>query len=161
MPALGIGFAVCTLVGNAIGEGRPDLARRRTALGAVVAMIYMGALGAVFLFKGEWLMDIFSNEPQVIRIGAQLLIFAALFQLFDAVCLVYSNALRGAGDTLWPMVVGPALSWSLLIGGAQWIAHARPEYGSAGPWAFAALFVIALGIAFWLRWRGGNWNAWM
>ncbi len=158
MPALGIGFAVCTLVGNSIGEGRPDLARRRTTLGALVAMLYMGGLGVVFLVAGRQLMSLFSGHEAVIAIGAQLLVFAALFQLFDAAALTYSNALRGAGDTVWPMVVGVLLIWTVLVGGSTWVVRAHPEFGSAGAWAFAALFVISLGTALWWRWRGGRWE---
>lgn len=159
MPALGIGFAVCTLVGKSIGEGRRDLARRWAAMGAVVAMIYMGALGVIFLRFGTQLMDVFTNDAEVIRLGAKILIFAALFQLFDAVALTYSNALRGAGDTLWPMVVGPTLAWTVLIGGSYWIARAHPEYGPAGPWGFCALYVAMFGVAFYFRWRGGKWES--
>src|SRR5690606_41093954 len=70
-----------------------------------------------------------------------------------------SHFRSGAGDTLWPMVVGPSLSWGVLIGGSWWVARTYPEYGSAGPWAFASLFVITLGIVFWLRWQGGRWES--
>lgn len=158
MPALGIGFAVSTLVGKAIGEGRPELARRRVRLGAIVNMAYMGSMGAVFVLLGPQLMSLFADAADVIAVGAQLLIFVAVFQLFDAVALTYSNALRGAGDTRWPMVVGAALAWSVMVGGGVLTARYVPQWESSGPWAFATLFVIVIGVVLWLRWRGGRWE---
>jgi MATE family multidrug resistance protein len=158
MPGIGIGFAVSTLVGKSIGEGRFDLAYRRTRLGVIVTTLYMGSLGVVFLLFGRELMDLFSDDPEVIAIGAQLLIFAAVFQLSDAACVTYSNALRGAGDTRYLMFVGTTLIWSITVGGSLLTIRLWPQLGSAGPWACATLFVIVLGFALWRRWRSGAWE---
>jgi len=158
MPAIGIGMAVSTMVGRAIGEGRPDLARRRAGLGTVINMIYMGLMGVVFVVFGPALIRIFSRDAAVITLGAELLIFAAVFQLFDAVAITYSNALRGAGDTRWPAAVGAAQAWIIMICGGLWVARAHPELGSKGPWIFSTTFVIIVGVTFWLRWRRGKWE---
>ena len=158
MPAIGIAVAVCTTVGKAIGEGRPDLARRRAALGNWISMCYMGLMGVVYFIWRTSLMDIFSDDEAVIALGSQLFIFAAVFQLFDAAAITYSNALRGAGDTRWPAVVGVALNWIILICGSVWVIRAHPELGSKGPWLFATLTIIVIGIVFWIRWRRGKWE---
>jgi len=159
MPAIGIGHAVCTLVGRAIGEGRHDLARRRALLGAFINMSYMGLCGLTFVVFGRELMGLFSRDAEVIAIGVKLLICVAVFQLFDAVTISYANALRGAGDTRWTAVVGGTLAWVLMVGGSAVIAYLRPEWGSVGPWMFATLFVISIGIAFTIRWRLGAWES--
>ncbi len=158
MPAVGIGSAVCTLVGRAIGEGRPRLARRRARMGTGLNMIYMGAMAAVLVFLGEPIMRLFSDNPEVIAVGVGVFVLAAVYQVFDAVAITYSHALRGAGDTRWPAVVGATQAWTLMIGGGLWIAHARPELGSMGPWAFATLFVLVIGVTLWARWRFGPWE---
>lgn len=158
MPAIGIGAAVTTVIGKAIGQGRNDLAYRRAALGAVLNTTYMGLMGLIFLIYGRWLMELFSNDPEVIRVGRQVLICAAVFQTFDGVALTYIHALRGAGDTRWPAVVGPLQAWGIMIVGSAWVARAHPQLGSLGPWLFATAFVIIIGTTFWLRWRSGRWE---
>jgi len=158
MPAIGIGAAVTTMIGKSIGEGRIGEARRRAALGTRINMVYMGAMGVVFITFGRSLLRLFTDNPEVIAVGSELLIFAAIFQLFDAVAITYSHALRGAGDTHWPAFVGAMESWIIMIGGGYWIATAHPELGSRGPWAFAALFVLVIGVTLWYRWRQGRWE---
>ncbi len=158
MPAVGIGIAVSTVVGRAIGEGRPHLARRRAALGSAINMIYMGVMGVIYVVFGPGLIWIFNGDAAVITLGAELLAFAAVFQLFDAVGITYSNALRGAGDTRWPMVVGTIEVWAIMICGSLWVIRAHPELGSKGPWIFATAFIIVIGTTFWVRWRRGKWE---
>ena len=158
MPAVGIGLAVCAMVGRSIGAGRPDLARRRAALGTGLSMAYMGAMGLVFLLFGVRLLDLFTNDAEVIAIGAELLVFVAAYQLFDAAAITMSNALRGAGDTRWPAVVGALQAWTILVAGGWAVARFFPEFGSRGPWAFAAAFVIVIGTTFVIRWKQGKWE---
>lgn len=157
LPAVGIGLAVSTMVGKAIGERRLHLAYRRARLGAAVNMSYMGFMGLLFVVMGRQLMEVFSRDADVISVGIELLVFAAVFQLFDAVAITYNNALRGAGDTRWPAVVGATQAWGIMIGGGWVMARFYPEWGSRGPWVFAALFVIVIGLTLWTRWR---WAAW-
>lgn len=158
MPAVGIGLAVATMVGRAIGEGRPHLAYRRARLGAALNMTHMGLTGIFFVVFGRPLMDFFSDEPDVIALGAELMMFVAVFQMFDAIAITYNNALRGAGDTRWPAIVGAAQAWIIMIGGGWLIARFYPQLGSRGPWIFATLFLIVFGLTLWTRWRRGEWE---
>ena len=158
MPAVGIGIAVSTMVGRSIGQGRFDLARRRAGVGVMVNLAYMGTMALIFLFFGRTLMGWFSHDAEVIAIGARLLVLAAIFQAFDALAITYGDALRGAGDTTWLAITTGTASWTLTVGGASLIAHFRPEWGAVGPFASATLFVIVVGIACSLRWRGGAWE---
>jgi MATE family multidrug resistance protein len=158
MPAVGIGLAVSAVVGKAMGEGRPELARRRAALGAAMNMAYMGTVGVAFVLFGPSMMGFFSGEEAVISLGTRLMLFAAAFQLFDAIAINYSNALRGAGDTKWPAVAGALLAWSIMVGGGLVVSRTLPQLGALGPWSMATTFVFAIGITLWIRWRGGVWK---
>ncbi len=158
MPAIGIGMAVSAMVGRAIGEGRPDLARYRTRLGLTLNLVYMGLMGALFVTMGGTMMTWFTNDGVVIALGASLMGFVAIFQLFDAVAITYSCALRGAGDTFWPAVAGAVLSWGLMVGGGMTISMVWPSLGIKGPWAFATLFLLSIGSALAWRWHGGRWE---
>ena len=46
-----------------------------------------------------------------------------------------------------------------MVGGSAVIAYLKPEWGSIGPWIFATLFVMSIGIAFAIRWRLGAWES--
>lgn len=159
MPAVGIGVAISTMVGKSIGENRPDLAYRRAWMGAALNTLYMGTLGLCFVLFGRTLMEVFSNEPAVIGLGTRLMIFAAIFQVFDAFTISYQNALRGAGDTKWPAIVGASQGWGIMIGCGALAGWLRPQWGPYGPWTFATLYVVVVGTTFWLRWRRGEWES--
>ena len=102
MPALGIGIALCSQVGFAIGEGRPEQAVLKSRVAMRLTGIYMGAIGLLFVLAGRQLMGLMNDDPQVIDAGVWVLIGVAIFQIFDAMCITYTNSLRGAGDTRWP-----------------------------------------------------------
>ncbi|MDM8006180.1 MAG: MATE family efflux transporter [Phycisphaerae bacterium] len=158
MPAVGIGMAVSTAVGKAIGQGRPALARRITWIGAGFNAVYMSLMALLFVLDGQWLMRFISPDPAVIQLGATLFVYAAVFQFFDAMAITHNCALRGAGDTMWSSIVGAAEVWIILIGGGVLVARLRPDLGSVGPWAFAAAAVICIGITLFARWRWGPWE---
>jgi MATE family multidrug resistance protein len=158
MPAVGIGIAISTMVGRSIGENRKDLAYQRARMGAVLNTAYMGMLGACFVLFGRRLVEVFSHEPAVIVLGARMMIYAAIFQVFDAFTISYQNALRGAGDTRWPAIVGALQAWGIMIGGGWLVGWLRPDWGSYGPWTCATLYVVVVGTTLWLRWRAGEWE---
>lgn len=174
MPAVGMSVAVQAMVGKAIGAGTPEIARARVRLGVQLTMAYMGVCAlAMVLFRGP-LVSIFLNDPSaalesgaelsatdpavVLHIGSQLLILAAVFQMFDAVGITMVGALRGAGDTLWPGVVTMILAWSLIIAGGGAIIRLWPELGALGPWIGAAVYIIAFALAMAWRWKSGAWR---
>ena len=158
MPAIGLAIAVCTLIGHAIGEGKPDLVVRRARVGMLCAGLYMGAIGLVFWLARVPLMRMLSSDPEVVRLGASMLIWVAIFQVFDAAQIVYVNALRGAGDTRWPAVIVAAHCWIVFIGGGYLVARLRPEWGLNGPWLMCTLYIILLGLALWRRFAREGWR---
>ena len=97
MPAVGIGAAVTALVGRYIGRGEPDIAYRRAHLGFFVSLAYVCACGVVFIVFRKQLMSLFTTDPEVLRIGGMYLIFAAVYEIFDAMYINYIAALRSAG----------------------------------------------------------------
>lgn len=164
MPAVGLSIAVTAVVGRQIGRGRRDLVARRTWLGVRLTMAYMGACALCFvLFRGP-LVEVFaplSADPanaEVIRIGSRLLMLAAAFQLFDAMAITLSGALRGAGDTVWPGVATMILSWTFIIGVGKAFVVWAPGLESLGPWIGAALYIIILALALLWRFVGGAWK---
>ena len=159
MPAYGLSVAVTALVGRYIGAGRPDVSERRAHLGFAVAASYMLVCGLFFFLSRNWLIGLFSADAAVRREGAMLLVFAAVYQFFDAMYIVYNGALRGAGDTFVPAVATGVLCWGITVFGAHAVARARPAWGAAGPWAAATFYGIVLGIFILARFKRGAWKA--
>jgi len=159
MPALGVGMAVCSLVGHAIGERRLDLARLRVRIALVMVSAYMGAAGLLFIVAPRPLMKLFSaGNPEVIAIGAAMMVYVGFFQLFDGLFHVYNNALRGAGDTRFPAEAVIVTSWGVFFCGGWAAVHWLPRLNYHGPWIACTLYMILLGMALWLRWERGAWE---
>lgn len=159
MPAMGISQAVTALVGRSIGRGEFAQAIRRADLGFALAAVYMFSCGVLMAIFRYPLIRVFTNDPQVIQLGATLLIFAGVYQFFDAMYLIYIGALRGAGDTLIPGLATAGLCWSITVGGGFMIARYFPQFGVAGPWSACTLYGIVLGIFMLTRFRRGRWKS--
>jgi len=158
MPAIGVGIAVSTLVGHSIGEGNHAAARRFARVGMVIAGIYMGALGIILLAGGRQLIGLFSTDAEVVRIGTLMLVWVAVFQVFDAMQIIYTSALRGAGDTRWPAAAVALHCWVIFIGGGWLMLRFVPSWGYHGPWMTGTLYIAVLGCVLWWRWARGPWE---
>jgi MATE family multidrug resistance protein len=120
----------------------------------------------MLVFRGP-LLGVFANgantppelAAEVVEIGSRLMVAAAVFQVFDAVGIVFASALRGAGDTLWPGVLTVVLSWSLIVGGGVLLVRTAPALGALGPWIAASAYIVALGLALAWRWHRGAWKS--
>ncbi len=157
MPIVGISTALSASVGKAIGAGRKDRAVQQTRICMRMGMIYMGLTGLCFLLLRRPLMRFWSQDPRVIQAGSQILICAALYQVFHAARIIYGGALRGAGDTVWQAVVAGIGAVVILGIGGSLTVWFFPESGAIGPWIVATLSIVAIGLA--NRWRffSGRW----
>ena len=86
-----------------------------------------------------------------------LLRFVVVYMLFDCANLVFSFALRGAGDTHFVVVVGVALAWPIMV--APTVAACYYQWGLYTAWAFASLYIMLLAMVFCWRFRQGKWRA--
>lgn len=166
MPAIGISIAVTAMVGKAMGMKRPDIAARRAYLGMGVTMGYMGLCALGFFLFRHALVSVFLPEglddaarAEILRIGGWVMVVAAAFQLFDAIAVTISAALRGAGDTVWPGVLTMILAWSVIVGGGHAAVALAPGLESLGPWIASAIYVIALGSILLIRFARGRWRS--
>jgi multidrug resistance protein, MATE family len=112
----GIGFSVATtaLVGQSVGAGRMDEARAATTIALRWALIWTGALAAIFLLFARQLVGMFTSDPQMIAIGALSVQVVALTQPMWAGTFVYAGALRGTGDTRTPLLISGTAMWVIV-----------------------------------------------
>ncbi|USN98796.1 MAG: MATE family efflux transporter [Phycisphaeraceae bacterium] len=165
MPTVGLSIALTAIVGKCMGMRRPDLAASRTWLGMRLGLAYMGLCAIAFFLFREQLVSLFIEKdtpPEartaLIAIGSQIIIAAALFQLFDAIQILLSGALRGAGDTIWPGILTVVCSWTFIVAGGHLLIWRFPDLGAISPWIGGASFIISLGCALLFRFTQGNWR---
>lgn len=165
MPAVGMSIALTAIVGRCMGMGRPDLAAKRTWLGLSLTVAYMGTCALLMVvFRDQAVGQFIDDETdaatmaRMIELGAVVMIIASVFQVFDAMGMAMSGALRGAGDTVWPGLASVIAAWVVLIGGSFLLIEIAPNLGSIGPWIAAAGYIIVLGIALMARFLGGKWR---
>lgn len=166
MPTVGLSIATQAMVGKAIGEGDPDKAKRRAYLGLKLAVGYMGLCALAFVLLRYELIGMFINpetpeaqSDEILRIGGLVMIAAAIFQVFDAVAIIMSAALRGAGDTIWPGVATIVLSWVSIVGLGHLLLWLSPGLGAIGPWIGASGYIVLLGIVLLARFGSGRWRS--
>ena len=127
MPGIGVGAAVQTMVGQALGARDPRGARRATWTGMGLAVLIMGVFGTAFLLAPAALLRLCTNDAALVRAGVPALRLIGLAQVVDAVGLTLAGALRGAGRTRAVMLVDvvagfglmPVLAWlfGIVLGG--------------------------------------------
>ena len=164
MPMIGFHIGNATLVGQAIGNGTPHEGMVATGSAFKITMMYMALIAALFLFFPEPLLHLFKMEGhtavqygEIMDLGVILLRFVAVFCLFDSLNLVFSGAIKGAGDTRFIMWTIAAMSIGLMIL-PTYLAVEVFHAGIYVIWTIATLYVCALGLAFMLRYRQGKWK---
>jgi MATE family multidrug resistance protein len=108
MVPLALGNAASVRVGGAVGRG--DTARARSAglVAIAVSAVLMSAAALALLLGPRALARLFTDQASVIAAAVPLLWIAALFQISDGVQAVAAGALRGAGDTRFPLLLNLA-----------------------------------------------------
>ena len=115
MPAVGVGMAAATLVGKYLGEEDPDNAELSVWAALKWSLIIMGSMGILFIFGPHWVIPIFSNDPDIIRMGIPCLQIIGVLQFFDAIGLTLFFVLTGAGNTRFPAIMNMATCWFCLL----------------------------------------------
>lgn len=163
LPPMGIAQAVSVLVGQHLGEKRPELAVANVWGGLQLSLMYILPMGISFLLFPNFYLNWFFNDTnpllwnQVSIIVPYLLMYVALFTNFDSMNLIFSFSLKGAGDTRfvtlvallmpWPFMVIPTLFMKDWEGAVYWA------------WGAASFYIILQAFVFWRRFEGGKWKS--
>ena len=136
MVPLGIGMAATVRVGQAVGAGAPEAARRAgwVAIGLGTAFMVLGA--ALFWLRPGWVVRAYAGaapDPDLAALAAALLGIAAVFQLVDGLQATAAGALRGLKDTRVPMVFGAVAYWGVGLSVGAWLAFSA-GMGARGLW---------------------------
>jgi MATE family multidrug resistance protein len=164
LPMVGFHIGNATLMGQAIGRGRPEEGAYATTSAIHITLVYMMFLAMIFVLAPEPLLRLFRADQHtpaqytdIMALGVILLRFVAAFSFFDALNLIFSSAIKGAGDTRFIMWTIGALSLGVMII-PVYVAVEVVGAGIYAAWTVATVYVCALGMAFMLRYRQGKWK---
>jgi MATE family multidrug resistance protein len=164
LPMVGFHIGNATLMGQAIGRRRPEEGAYATTSAIHITMVYMMLLAVVFVLTPEPILRLFRADlhtptqyAEIMALGVILLRFVAAFSFFDALNLIFSSAIKGAGDTRFIMWTIAALCLGVMIA-PIYVAIEVLGGGIYAAWTIATVYVCALGMAFMLRYRQGKWK---
>jgi putative MATE family efflux protein len=152
--SVGFGAAVAAIVGQSVGAGDVERARR-AGWGAtsLVSLLGIGMAIATAIAPRAF-AGIFSTDPTVVAEAAHYLRIAAFAQAFLGAEVVLESAMGGAGYTLPPMLASTAITLLRIPVGA-WAAS---SWGTSGLWWTLALTAAARGLAMSVLWWRGGWK---
>jgi MATE family multidrug resistance protein len=163
MPMIGTGIAVSILVGNRLGANQPELAERATYSGFQIAAFYMAVVGLTYVLMPELYLAPFASKadpttfPEVERLTIILLRFVALYCLFDGANIIFSSAVKGAGDTRFVMYALAITSTCGLVL-PSWIGIKLCGGGLLTAWYIIPAYICLLAALYYWRFKGGKWK---
>jgi MATE family multidrug resistance protein len=162
LPLMGLGQAICILVGQRLGADRPDLAEKSAYTGLKWTFGYMVVVAAVYLLLPGVIVSIFQSnrDPEnfaaVAALVPGLLVCVAVYSLAESATVAFAFALRGAGDTRFVTMATFTLAWPILIFPTFLVVRNGGSVNAA--WWFATAHVFAMAVCFSLRFRAGKWK---
>ena len=147
--------ALAAFCGQNIGAGHLDRVRDGVRFAMLVNLLLGLATFTAIYFFGDKMMLAFTKDPEVIRIGKEYLLIMGGFFIVHGGLNVFNGALRGAGDTLFPMAVSITCLWLIRIPLAYWFSSI---WGRSGIWwAIGASLCIGLTITY-IYYKLGFWK---
>ena len=157
LPGIGFATAAAALVGQSLGAGDPRRAEEAGIAATRMAVLMMSSMGLVlFLFAGP-IARLFVDDAAVIEDTRWFIYMLALCQPLMAVDYALGGALRGAGDTRFPLAALFAGLYGVRLAFA-WIVTHLLQLGT--PWLWAALigdYAMRALLKTW-RFRGRGWQ---
>lgn len=147
--------ALAAFCGQNIGAGKWERVKKGVRFSMEINILFgIFTYLAVFLF-GEEMMMAFTTDAAVIAIGKEYLLIVCGFFIIHGALNIFNGALRGAGDTLFPMITSIVCLWLIRIPLAYWLSGL---WGREGIW-WAIGISISIGMAItYIYYRLGIWK---
>lgn len=154
----GLSVAASALVGQKLGAKRPDLSIIYGKTGQRLAFMISCIIFFVFFFGRSLLVSLFSTDPAIIALGANIMILAAMGTHLQTSQVVLNGCLRGAGDTAYVATVSlisvafvrPLLTWFLCF---------PAGLGLYGAWIALLVDQCFRFLTSYIRFSGGRWTS--
>jgi len=149
---LGFSSAAAVRVGRFVGSGEPERARLAGWLCILISMSVMALFSICYVSVPGFLLRGFTHDPNVIALGARILMLVALFQIADGIQVSTTGALRGIGNTRAPLIAN--LIGHYPIGLLLGLVLCYPlNFGVIGVWTGLAAGLIVVAIILLMIWN--------
>ena len=164
MPLIGAGIGLSTMVGQRLGADAPDAAEYCTWSGLHLALAYAGVMSAAYILVPDLFLlpygagasgEEFAAARELAR---SLLRIVGLYCLLDAAYMMFTAALKGAGDTRYIMYASVLLGLSLMVA-PPLIAVEWFDAGLFTVWIFIVVYLAVAAAVFYRRFRIGPWKS--
>jgi Na+-driven multidrug efflux pump len=157
LPGLGLGLAASTLVGQALGRRDVDDAERWGWDVAQVGVAVMVLLGLPMAVVPELIVGaFFSKEPEALALAITPLRLAGLTVWSEAILMVLSNSIMGAGATRVTLVVSVGMQWLVFLPVAYLLGPVM-GLGLLEIWSARIVYRFAQAAIFAVLWRRRIW----
>ena len=160
-PMEGFALGAATLVGQAQGRGDHDGAHRDAMRCLALGVALVAALSALAVAFHRPILSLFASPGTKLATfygkGFLLFLLMAAWQIFDAMDVIVSGALKGAGDTkfvMWWMVATAFGLWLPLVWAVSAWRNTMPAL-----WATMVVYVVVISAGTLIRWRNGRWRS--
>lgn len=157
IPGFGMQTAVATLAGNAYGAKDNAKMKQMTSLIIKIEILLMIVSGGLLFVFAPTLMDIFSNNPDVIRLGGTVLRMVALSEPFYGVSIIIEGMLLGVGRTVTPFKFNVIGMWGVRILGT-FIATSLLSFGLEAAWGCMIAHNLLVFVLYVIHYKRGKWN---
>jgi putative MATE family efflux protein len=155
LPAIAVARGVETMTGQNIGAGEEHRAELAANFAAKAMFVVLAAVGVVAWVAAEPIIDVFTNDPEVVAVGVDFLHWVAPTFGFIGIMRSYTGSFRGAGETLTAAAISILMLGVIRLPVAYF---ASLPYGSTGIWmAFTVSNVAGAAIAY-AWYRRGTWQ---
>ena len=164
MPLIGAAIALSTQVGKRLGANDPEGAEYCTWSGVHLAVGYMSIMSVVYLLVPDLFLmpyGVGATGPEFVQardLARSLLRIVAIYCVFDAGFMMFTAALKCAGDTRYVMWASVILGWTVMVL-PPLVLVAWFDAGIYTVWAFIVAFLIGGCLLFYRRFRGGKWKS--
>jgi putative MATE family efflux protein len=157
LPSWGLSNAAATLVGQNLGARQPERAETSVWRTGLYNMVFLGAIGIVFIFLAVPVVRLFTSDPLVVPLAASCLRILSYGNIAFAYGMVMLQAFNGAGDTLTPTLVNLVGFWFLEIPLAYFLAIPA-HLQSNGAFYSIVVSEAAIAVAGIVLFKRGRWK---
>ncbi len=157
LPAVAWGTAAATMIGQSLGAGVPDRAKRAGYAAALQCGALAIVVAAFFYFGAGFIYEQMSTDPLVRSMGTSPFRILAVLQPFMAVSIVFIWGMRGAGDTRYPMMI-TIVGVTIRVSAGYYFGIVRGG-GLTGAWFGMFGDMTWRALASTVRYVGGRWQA--
>lgn len=156
-PGNAFSMAATTLVGQLLGAGKPDIAEESARQTRLLGMIVSGISAFTIFFFGKYIAMLYTNDSTIIEQSRICLRIIAIIQPAQSTQFILAGALRGAGDTRFPLYSTIIGIWGMRVALAYLFVTVF-GWGLTGAWLAIALDQIARAIVIYSRFSSGKWK---